>query len=82
QTSEIAKEQLIDRYTLDDRQAQAILDMRLVQLTGREREKIENEHQKLTETIADYQDILAHEERINQIIYDELLEIQRKFGDP
>lgn len=82
QTSEIAKEQLIDRYTLDDRQAQAILDMRLVRLTGLEREKIENEHQKLTEAIADYQDILAHEERINQIIYDELLEIQRKFGDP
>lgn len=81
QTSEIAKEQLIDRYTLDDRQAQAILDMRLVRLTGLEREKIENEHQKLTEAIADYQDILAHEERINQIIYDELLEIQRKFGD-
>lgn len=82
QTSEIAKEQLIDRYTLDDRQAQAILDMRLVRLTGLEREKIENEHQKLTKAIADYQDILAHEERINQIIYDELLEIQRKFGDP
>lgn len=82
QTSEIAKEQLIDRYTLDDRQAQAILDMRLVRLTGLEREKIENEHQKLTEAIADYQDILAHEERINQIIYDELLEIHRKFGDP
>lgn len=82
QTSEIAKEQLIDRYTLDDRQAQAILDMRLVRLTGLEREKIENEHQKLTEAIADYQDILAHEERINQIIYDELLEIQRRFGDP
>lgn len=82
QTSEIAKEQLIDRYTLDDRQAQAILDMRLVRLTGLEREKIENEHQKLTEAIADYQDILAHEERINQIIHDELLEIQRKFGDP
>lgn len=82
QTSEIAKERLIDRYTLDDRQAQAILDMRLVRLTGLEREKIENEHQKLTEAIADYQDILAHEERINQIIYDELLEIQRKFGDP
>lgn len=82
QTSEIAKEQLIDRYTLDDRQAQAILDMRLVRLTGLERKKIENEHQKLTEAIADYQDILAHEERINQIIYDELLEIQRKFGDP
>ena len=82
QTSEIAKEQLIDRYTLDDRQAQAILDMRLVRLTGLEREKIENEQQKLTEAIADYQDILAHEERINQIIYDELLEIQRKFGDP
>lgn len=81
QTSEVAKGQLIERYALDDRQAQAILDMRLVRLTGLERAKIENEHAKLTAAIADYQDILAHEERINQIIYDELLEIQRKFGD-
>lgn len=81
QTSEIAKNQLMDDYGLSDRQAQAILDMRLVRLTGLEREKIESEYQKLMEAIADYKDILAHQERINQIIYDELLEIQKKFGD-
>ncbi|MBU3830434.1 MAG: DNA gyrase subunit A [Candidatus Limosilactobacillus merdavium] len=81
QTSEIAKNQLIENYGLSDRQAQAILDMRLVRLTGLEREKIESEYKKLMASIADYKDILAHQERINQIIYDELLEIQKKFGD-
>ena len=81
QTSEIAKNQLMENYGLSDRQAQAILDMRLVRLTGLEREKIEAEYKKLMAAIADYEDILAHQERINQIIYDELLEIQKKFGD-
>ena len=81
QTSEVAKSQLMNNYGLSDRQAQAILDMRLVRLTGLEREKIEAEYKKLTDAIADYKDILAHRERINQIIYDELMEIQRKFGD-
>lgn len=81
QTSEIAKNQLMENYGLSDRQAQAILDMRLVRLTGLEREKIEAEYKKLMTAIADYKDILAHQERINQIIYDELLEIQKKFGD-
>lgn len=81
QTSEIAKQQLIERFGLSDRQSQAILDMRLVRLTGLEREKVENEYNGLIADIADYKDILAHKERINQIIYDELLEIQSKFGD-
>ncbi len=81
QTSEIAKNQLMENYGLSDRQAQAILDMRLVRLTGLEREKIEAEYKKLMAAIADYKDILAHQELINQIIYDELLEIQKKFGD-
>lgn len=81
ETSELAKQRLIDNYSLSDRQAQAILDLRLVRLTGLEREKIEDEYQKLMRAIADYKDILAHSERINQIIYDELLEIQRRFGD-
>lgn len=81
QTSEIAKNQLMENYGLSDRQAQSILDMRLVRLTGLEREKIEAEYKKLMAAIADYKDILAHQERINQIIYDELLEIQKKFGD-
>ena len=81
QTSEVAKGELMGNYGLSDRQAQAILDMRLVRLTGLEREKIEAEYKKLTEAIADYKDVLAHRERINQIIYDELMEIQKKFGD-
>ena len=81
QTSEIAKGELMQNYGLSDRQSQAILDMRLVRLTGLEREKIESEYKKLMDAIADYKDILAHDERIHQIIYDELLEIQRKFGD-
>lgn len=81
QTSEIAKDELIQNYGLSDRQSQAILDMRLVRLTGLEREKIEAEYKKLMDAIADYKDILAHDERIHQIIYDELMEIQRKFGD-
>ena len=81
QTSEIAKNQLMENYGLSDKQAQAILDMRLVRLTGLEREKIESEYQDLLKAIADYKAILASRERINQIIYEELLEIQRKFGD-
>ncbi|WP_270537682.1 DNA gyrase subunit A [Limosilactobacillus fermentum] len=81
ETSELAKQRLMDDYSLSDRQAQAILDLRLVRLTGLEREKIEDEYQKLVAAIADYKDILAHQERINQIIYDELIEIQNKFGD-
>jgi len=81
QTSEVAKNELMNNYGLSDRQAQAILDMRLVRLTGLEREKIEDEYQKLMAAIADYKYILAHRERINQIIYDELMEIQKRFGD-
>ena len=81
ETSELAKQRLMDDYSLSDRQAQAILDLRLVRLTGLEREKIEDEYQKLVAAIADYKDILVHQERINQIIYDELMEIQNKFGD-
>lgn len=81
QTSEVAKSELMNKYSLSDRQAQAILDMRLVRLTGLEREKVEDEYNKLMAAIADYKDILAHRERINQIIYDELMEIQKRFGD-
>lgn len=81
QTSEVAKSQLMDQFGLSERQSQAILDMRLVRLTGLEREKIEAEYKKLMAAIADYKDILAHRERIQQIIYDELQEIQKKFGD-
>lgn len=82
QTAEVAKDQLMNNYSLSDKQAQAILDMRLVRLTGLEREKVEDEYNKVMAAITDYRDILAHKERVNQIIYDELLEIQSKFGDP
>ncbi|MBS9335123.1 DNA gyrase subunit A [Fructobacillus sp. M1-13] len=80
-TSDEAKGRLIDGYDLSDKQSQAILDMRLVRLTGLERDKIEDEYQKLIALIADLKDILAHQERIDQVIYDELLEIQNRFGD-
>ncbi len=81
QTSSIAKQTLMDRFELSDKQSQAILDMRLVRLTGLEREKVEAEYQDLLVKIADYKDILANSERVDKIIYDELLEIQEKFGD-
>lgn len=81
ETPEIAKDQLISNYQLSDKQSQAILDMRLVRLTGLERDKIEGEYNALIEQIADFKDILAHTERVDKIIYDELLDIQSKFGD-
>lgn len=80
QNSDIAKAQLIqENFGLDDRQSQAILDMRLVRLTGLERDKIEAEYQDLQAKIADYKDILAKPERIDEIIYNELLDIQKAF---
>lgn len=81
QSGDIAKDRLINEYSLSDKQAQAILDMRLVRLTGLERNKVEAEYQKTMEAIADYQDILARPERVHQIIYEELLDIQDRFGD-
>ena len=81
ETSEIAKQKLMVDYALSDKQSQAILDMRLVRLTGLERDKIEKEYQGLLTAIADFQDILAKPERIDEIIYTELLEVQSKYGD-
>lgn len=81
QTSEIAKQKLMSDYALSDKQSQAILDMRLVRLTGLERDKIEKEYQGLLASINDFKDILAKPERIDEIIYTELLEVQDKFGD-
>ncbi|MBI0109934.1 DNA gyrase subunit A [Lactobacillus sp. W8093] len=81
QSSDIAKAALISRFGLDDKQSQAILDMRLVRLTGLERDKVEAEYKELQAKIADYKDILAKPERINEIIYNELLDIQKRFGD-
>ncbi|MBP2100695.1 DNA gyrase subunit A [Enterococcus rivorum] len=76
-----AKSSLIERFEFSDRQAQAILDMRLRRLTGLERDKIENEYQELLKFIADLKDILARPERVLEIIKTELGEIRDKFGD-
>lgn len=80
QAADEAKSKLISEYELSDRQAQAILDMRMVRLTGLEREKIEDEYAQLVDRISDLNDILARPERINQIIKEELNEIADKHG--
>ncbi len=77
-----AMTRLMDGFDLDEIQAKAILDMQFRRLTGLEREKIEKEYQDLLVRIADLQDILAHHERVTQIIKDELTEIKDKFADP
>lgn len=76
-----AKTTMMERFKLSDRQAQAILDMRLRRLTGLEREKIENEYQDLLALIADLKEILANPERVNAIIRTELGEVASRFGD-
>ena len=75
------KTALSERFEFDDIQAQAIVQMRLAQLTGLEKEKIEAELQELIEKIADYKDILANESRVYDIIKTEAEEIKNKFGD-
>ena len=81
ETGDKAKVILMDKFKLSDKQSQAILDMRLVRLTGLEREKVESEYKDVEAAIADYTDILARPERVHQIIYNEFLDIQKKFGD-
>lgn len=81
QTTEAAREGLIERFGLSHEQAQAILDMRLQRLTGLEREKIENEYQELMKRIAELREILADEQLILQIISEELQEIKERFND-
>lgn len=81
ETGAIAKEALMTQYKLTDRQAQAILDMRMVRLTGLEREKIEGEYQELVELIADLTDILNNPARIDTIIEEEMIEVADKHGD-
>ncbi|MBO1306375.1 DNA gyrase subunit A [Enterococcus sp. 669A] len=81
ESDDVAKNTLIERFELSDRQAQAILDMRLRRLTGLEREKIENEYQELLKFIEDLDDILARPERVVEIIKTELSEVAVKFGD-
>ena len=78
----IAKESLMERFTLTDVQAQAIVDMRLRALTGLEREKIENEYAELQKKIAELKAILADENLLLGVIKRELEEIRDKYADP
>ena len=76
-----AKDSLKARFGLDDIQSQAILDMRLRRLTGLERDKIEAELAELHAKIDEYRSILASEEKVLNIIKEEMLEIKNRFGD-
>lgn len=80
-TDDEAKATMMERFKLSDRQAQAILDMRLRRLTGLERGKIEAEYQELLKLIEDLKDILARPERVLEIILTELKDIAARFGD-
>ncbi|MBP1041336.1 DNA gyrase subunit A [Vagococcus sp. BWB3-3] len=82
QSDDVAKAALIEKFALSDRQAQAILDMRLRRLTGLERDKIEKEYQELLELIADLADILANHHRVVTIIQTELQEVKDRYNDP
>ncbi|KHD85009.1 DNA gyrase subunit A [Heyndrickxia ginsengihumi] len=81
QTTEIARNGLMEQFSLSEKQAQAILDMRLQRLTGLEREKIEEEYQGLVKLIAELKAILADEQKVLDIIREELLEIKDRFND-
>jgi len=79
---EDARNNLMERFSLSEIQAKAILEMRLRRLTGLEIEKIENELAELLKTIAELEAILKSEEKINEIIREELVEIKEKFSTP
>lgn len=79
--AEEAKQALMRDYQLSERQAQAILDMRLQRLTGLERDKIEEEYQHLLIVIADLKDILSSDTRVLEIIEQELAEIKERYND-
>ena len=81
-TREIAREGLMAKFGLSERQAQAILEMRLQSLTGLEREKIDQEYEEVCKLIDDLRKILGSEELLLGVIKDELIEIRDKFGDP
>ncbi|WP_110928032.1 DNA gyrase subunit A [Bacillus massiliglaciei] len=81
QTTDIAREGLMTQFNLSEKQAQAILDMRLQRLTGLEREKIEEEYKNLMALIAELKAILADEEKVLEIIREELTEIKERFND-
>ena len=76
-----AKQNLMERFNLDDVQAQAICDMRLIALQGLNREKLEAEYKELEEKIAYYQELLADETKLRGVLREELVQIRDKFGD-
>ena len=76
-----AKERLMERFSLDDVQAQAICDMRLISLQGLNREKLEAEYKEIEEKIAYYNQLLGSEEMLRGVLKDELIVIRDKFGD-
>lgn len=80
-TTEIIQQRLMDEFDMSDRQAKAIREMQLQRLAGLEREKIENELNQLLEMIKDLKDILANEQRVLEIIRNELIAIKEKYGD-
>lgn len=77
----IARQQLMNEFGLSQVQAQAILDMRLHQLTGLERQKLDEEYLELIKKIAYFKDVLAHPRKVLGIIRDELLQIKKQYGD-
>ncbi len=81
QTGEEAKRGLTEQFNLSERQAQAILDMRLQRLTGLERDKIEEEYKALVELIEELKFILANEYRVIEIIREEITEIRDRYSD-
>lgn len=80
-TADIAKTALMEKFSLSQRQAQAILDMRLQRLTGLERKKIDDEYIDVMETIDWLESVLADESKVMNIIKEDLLEMKKKFGD-
>jgi len=81
ETDEIAMKGLMDNFRLSEIQAQAILDMRLKRLTGLEKSKIEEEIAELLKLIKELEEVLASEQKIFEIIKDEMLEIKEKYAD-
>ncbi|GAA6816017.1 DNA topoisomerase (ATP-hydrolyzing) subunit A [Helicobacter pylori] len=80
QSPEAAKNALMERFTLSEIQSKAILEMRLQRLTGLERDKIKEEYQNLLELIADLNGILKSEDRLNEVVKTELLEVKEQFS--
>ncbi len=82
ESPEMAKNALMERFTLSEIQSKAILEMRLQRLTGLERDKIKEEYQNLLELIEELNGILKSEDRLNEVVKTELLEVKEQFSSP